>query len=225
MKSSIPEEKQENISVWIVEDNQRYRNSIVSLIKQSDGLVCTHAFATCEETISKLKIEDHPQIILLDIGLPGMSGIQGIVKFKELSPDTHILILTVYDDNDKVFSALCAGASGYLVKDSSPAKIIESIKEALAGGAPMNMQIAHKVLEIFRKFSPRGNDYGLTDREKDILELLVEGLKKQQIADKLFLSYHTVNAHLKNIYNKLHVHSRSGAVSKVYQENLLNRIF
>jgi len=158
---------------------------------------------------------------MLDIGLPGMSGITGIEKFKTISPSTQILILTVYDDHDNVFDALCAGASGYLLKDSSPEKIIEAIKEILAGGAPMNMKIAHKVLDMFTHLKPKKNDYGLTEREKEILQFIISGLTKQQIADKLFLSFHTVNTHVKNIYTKLHVSTRAGVISKVYKENLL----
>lgn len=210
-----------NIEIWIIEDNVSYRRTLLGLIERTKGMFCSQVFSSCEDAIRKFEDADAPEIILLDIGLPGMSGIQGIEKFKTLSPQTHILILTVYDDNDNVFEALCAGASGYLLKDSSPGKIIESIKEVLAGGAPMNMKIAHKVLEIFARFKTEKIDYGLTEREKEILQQMVDGLTKQQIADKLFLSFHTVNTHLKNIYNKLHVNTRSGAVSKVYKENLL----
>jgi len=150
-----------------------------------------------------------------------MNGIQGIEKIKLISPETYIVILTVYDDNDKVFDALCAGASGYLLKDSAPEKIIDSIEEALAGGAPMSIQIAHKVLEIFSHLKPKRSDYGLTPREKEILQLMTSGISRQQIADKLFISFHTVTTHLKNIYSKLHVNSKSGAISKVYKENIL----
>lgn len=210
-----------SIEIWIIEDNVSYRRTLLGLIERTKGMTCSQVFSSCEEAIKKFEDAGAPEIILLDIGLPGMSGIQGIEKFKTLSPQTHILILTVYDDNDNVFEALCAGASGYLLKDSSPEKIIESIKEVLAGGAPMNMKIAHKVLEIFARFKTKKIDYGLTEREKEILQQMVAGLTKQQIADKLFLSFHTVNTHLKNIYNKLHVNTRSGAVSKVYKENLL----
>ncbi len=209
------------ITIWVVEDNLRYRKTLSGLINRTPGMLCPHAFATCEEALVILDSDRSPEVILLDIGLPGMSGIDGIEKFKLLSPTVHIVILTVYDDNDKVFNALCAGASGYLLKDSSPEKIIDSIKEVLAGGAPMNMPIAHKVLEMFAQFKPKKSDYGLTEREKEILQQMVAGLTVQQIADKLFLSFHTVNTHLKNIYTKIHVNTRSGAVSKVYKEHLL----
>ncbi len=209
------------VNIWLVEDNNRYRKTMSGLINRSPGMYCPHAVATCEEAIYLARTETPPQVILLDIGLPGMSGIQGIEKFKAISPNTYIVILTVYDDNDNVFDAICAGASGYLLKDSSPDRIIESIRDVLAGGAPMNMQIAHKVLEMFKRLRPQKSDYGLTEREKEILQHMVSGLTKQQIAGKLYLSFHTVNTHLKNIYSKLHVNTRSGAVSKVYKENIL----
>lgn len=220
MKKVIHTEKK-IINIWVVEDNLRYRKSLAGLINSTPGMHCAHSFVSCEEAIDILRTDITPEVILLDIGLPGISGIQGIEKFKELSPTTLIVILTIYDDNDKVFDALCAGASGYLLKDSSPEKIIDAIKEVLAGGAPMNMKIAHKVLELFAQFKKKKSDYGLTEREKEILQHIVSGLTKQQIADKLFLSFHTVNTHLKNIYLKLHVNTISGAVTKVYKENIL----
>jgi len=209
------------ITIWVVEDNLRYRKSLSGLINDTPGMHCPNTFATCEAALNNPETDNPPKVILLDIGLPGMSGIDGIEKFKLLFPAVHIVILTVYDDNNKVFNALCAGASGYLLKDSSSEKIIDSIKEVLAGGAPMNMPIAHKVLEMFAQFKPKKSDYGLTDREKEILQQMVAGLTIQQIADILFLSFHTVNTHLKNIYTKLHVNTRSSAVSKAYKENLL----
>jgi len=209
------------ISIWMVEDNLRYRTTLTNLINHTAGMSCPHAFARCEEALDNLQTCSAPAIILLDIGLPGINGIEGLQKFKERAPSTHVIMLTVYDDNDKVFSALCAGASGYLLKDSTPDKIIASIEEVLAGGAPMNMQIARKVLEMFTRMKPARSDYGLTDREKEILQHLVAGLTKQQIADHLFLSFHTVNTHCKNIYSKLHVNTISGAISKAYKENLI----
>ncbi|MFZ1517936.1 MAG: response regulator transcription factor [Ignavibacteriaceae bacterium] len=220
MKKKILTENK-TINIWVVEDNLRYRKSLVGLINGTKSMLCPKSFVSAEDAIESLSKDSPPEVILLDIGLPGINGIEGIEQFKKLSPSTLIVILTIYDDNDKVFDALCAGASGYMLKDSSPEKIIDAIKEVLAGGAPMNMKIAHKVLELFAQFKKKKSDYGLTDREKEILQLMVEGLTKQQIADKIFLSFHTVNTHLKNIYTKLHVNSISSAVSKVYKENIL----
>jgi DNA-binding NarL/FixJ family response regulator len=208
-------------TIWLVEDNVRYRNTLAGVINRAQRMICSQAFARCEEALDLLQHTPPPDVILLDIGLPGISGIQGLEKFKQIAPATHIIILTVYDDNDKVFNALCAGASGYLLKDSTPEKIIAAIDEVLAGGAPMNMQIAHKVLEMFTRLKPVQADYGLTEREREILQQLVSGLTKQQIADKLFISFHTVNTHCKNIYSKLHVNTLSGAISKAYREHLI----
>lgn len=213
--------KNQKRNIWIIEDNAHFRKTIEFLINSSQEMVCQHSFDSCEDAFKKLKICESPDVILLDINLPGMSGIDGIELIKNISPTTVIIILSVYDDNEKVFNALCSGASGYLLKDSSPEKIIASIEEALAGGAPMSIQIAHKVLEIFSKLKPKKADYGLTLREKEILQLIVSGMSRQQIAEKLFISYHTVTTHFKNIYSKLHVNNKSGLVLKAYKENIL----
>lgn len=210
----------EPIDVWLVEDNSKYRKSLASVIGSAPGLVCAFTFPSCEEALEVMESGIFPDIILLDIGLPGMSGIKGIRKFRELSPEIHIVILTIYDDNDTVFDALCEGASGYLLKDSSQEEIVGSIREVLAGGAPLNMRIAHKVLRFFAKSRPRKPDYGLTEREMEILQFIVAGHTKQEIADSLFLSFHTVNTHIKNIYRKLHVSTKAAVVSKVYREDL-----
>jgi DNA-binding NarL/FixJ family response regulator len=162
-----------------------------------------------------------PEIFFVDIGLPGMSGIEGIQQIKRISPTSHIIIITVYDDDQKVFNALCAGASGYLLKSSPDEKIIEAITDVLNGGAPMNAQIARKALNVFLNRTSTVDDYGLTNREKDILGLVVEGLPKKQIADHLHISYYTVDTHIKNIYAKLHVQSSTGAVSKALKERLI----
>ncbi len=220
IKTATSSQKSDLITVWLVEDNDHFRKTMANLIETS-GMHCAHSFETCEDAIRAFHTDAPPEIILLDIGLPGMSGVEGIGRFKTLSSSTHIIILTVHNDDTNLFKAICAGASGYLLKDSPPERVIAAIKEVLQGGAPMNPPIARRVLEMFaQRQAPKG-EYGLTDREKEILEYTVSGFTKRTIADKLFVSYHTVNTHLKNIYGKLHVHTRSGVVSKVLKENLL----
>ncbi len=162
------------ISVWLIEDNITYSNTISNLINRTNGMKCTQVFSMCEDSLEKSNSENLPDVVLLDIGLPGMNGIKCIDKLKALSQNIQIVILTVYDDNNKLFDALCAGASGYLLKDSSPEKIISSINEVQLGGAPMNMVIANKVLKMFSKFKKKKVDYGLTDREREILHLLLK---------------------------------------------------
>jgi DNA-binding NarL/FixJ family response regulator len=216
---SNPQSK--TIDVWVVEDNDEYRAILVEVVNNAEGMKCPQSFAGCEEALAALEVESPPQVVLLDIGLPGMSGIDGIDLIKALSPATEIIMLTVYEDNDKIFQSICAGASGYLVKKHSADKIAACIREAYEGGAPMNAQIARRVLTMFSKMiTPRGN-YALTQREKEILNLLVAGLSQKMIADKLFLSPLTVPTHMKNIYAKLQVHSRTEAVTKALKENLI----
>jgi DNA-binding NarL/FixJ family response regulator len=161
-----------------------------------------------------------PDVILVDVELPGMNGIEAVQRIKAISPITRIIMLTVFDDHDKIFKAVCAGASGYLLKTSPVEKIVESIRDVYSGGAPMTPRVAHSVLEMFSRLMVPHQDYGLTAREQKILELMTEGLLKKEIADQLTLSYHTVDTHLRNIYAKLHVNTRSGAVAKALKERL-----
>ena len=191
-------------------------------INQISDLHCARAFSTCEDALKALQREPAPKVILCDVGLPGMNGIEGISAIKSIVPTAFIIMLTVYDDHHKVFGAICAGASGYLLKDASEENITTAIHEVLNGGAPMNPRVARLVLERFAQenAAPR-NSYGLSVREKQILELMVEGLIKKQIAEKLGLSHHTVNNQLRSIYDKLHVHTRGGAVAKALKERLL----
>jgi DNA-binding NarL/FixJ family response regulator len=211
----------QDVTIWLVEDNIHFQKTLSELINETEGMRCPHAFRSCEKALIVLESTEPPEVILLDIGLPGMSGVEGVKKFKTASPATYVIMLTVHDDSSNVFNALCAGASGYLLKDSSPENAIEAIREVLAGGAPMNASIARTVIEMFTSLSVPKGEYGLTVRENEILKLMVDGFTKKKIADKLSVSYHTVNTHLKNIYTKLQVHTRSGAVSKAYKEHLL----
>jgi DNA-binding NarL/FixJ family response regulator len=208
--------------VIIIEDNELLRDSLKEAINKSSDINCINTFSSGEAALVIIQKEELvPDIILLDIGLPGMNGIELIPELKKLSPSSKILIITVYDDDENIFNAICAGASGYLLKDLSSEKIVASISEVMNGGAPMNSHIAKKVLNMFRDQNVKSNGYSLSEREKEILSLLVEGLSKKQIAEKIFLSHHTVDSHLRNIYAKLEVHSRSSAISKAIREKLL----
>jgi DNA-binding NarL/FixJ family response regulator len=209
------------IHVWIIEDNVLFRDTLCELIARQPGMQCALAAGSCEEALAVLKRGQVPQVVLMDLELPGMSGIEGIGHVHAISPSTPIVVLTVYEDDDKVFDALCAGALGYLLKPASSEKIIDAVETALRGGSPMNAFIARKVLSMFtHRARPRG-DYGLSAREREILQLLVEAHPQKQIARTLGLSPHTVDTHLRNIYSKLHVHSCSAAVAKALQERLI----
>ncbi len=209
-----------DIFVWLVEDNEFYRHTIEDLLNQSERFVCASAFSSCEQAVEALEIDAPPDVILLDIVLPGISGIDGIRRFKSISPTTHVVILTIHDDDDNLFRALSAGASGYLLKNSPKEKILQSLVEVMNGGAPMNAQIAKKVLNIFARLTAPDADYKLTNREREVLRLLTEGHTKKQIAELLYLSYHTIDNHIRNIYSKLHVHTRTAAVAKALKEKL-----
>lgn len=205
----------------VIEDDAIYRESIADLIDDSKNLICDHACASCEEALSILKKGDVPQVILLDIQLPGISGIEGIPKIKALSPSTQIIMLTVFDDDDKVFNAICQGASGYLLKSTSSEQIQQAVKHVVCGGAAMTPSIAAKILKMFSAYTQLKKEYGLTEREKEILKILVQGKNKKQAASELCISQYTLDTHLKNIYAKLHVHSQIDLISKTLKEHLL----
>jgi len=209
------------LDVWVIEDNDEMRETLVEVIDSDPEMMCSLSFVKCEDAITALQKESPPQVMLMDIGLPGMSGIEGVRRVRAISPATQILMLTIYEDDANVFESLCAGAAGYLLKGGSTDKIIAAIKEARQGGAPMNAQIAKKVLAMFTKIVSPQADYSLTEREKEILNLLVSGKPQKQIAEKLFLSPLTIATHIKNIYAKLQVHSRSEAVAKALRERLI----
>jgi DNA-binding NarL/FixJ family response regulator len=213
-----PEEAKE---LWVVEDDALYRKTISQLLHDVEGIHCDHTFPRCEDALRALDTEPAPDVILMDLGLPGMNGIEGTAKVRELSPATRVIILTIHEDNEKIFDALCAGASGYLLKSSPPEEIEQAMVEVLKGGAPINAQIARKMLAMFTHLAGPRNPSPLTQREREILKLMVEGLTKKVIADQLVLSYHTIDTHIKNIYAKLEVHTRGGAVAKALTDHLL----
>jgi DNA-binding NarL/FixJ family response regulator len=209
------------INVMIIEDDDTYRESLQAAINASQNLACPFACESCEEALEILEKDFAPEILLLDIKLPGISGIEGIPKFKAFSPATHIIMLTVFDDDDLIFNAVCRGAEGYLLKSATPRQIYESIQNVMCGGAAMTPTIAGKVLKMFTQYTEPKGEYDLTMREKEILQLLVDGLSKKHLADRLCISLYTVDTHLKNIYAKLHVHSQIDVIAKALKEHLL----
>jgi len=208
------------VGVWLVEDNHTFRNTVARVLSGVEGIECTQHFSNAEDALDAMLGGGVPDVLLLDVELPGQNGLEAVQKIKSISPSTRVVMLTAFDDHEKVFKAICAGASGYLLKTSSVERIVESIHEALAGGAPMTPRVAGSVLQMFARMAKPKQDYGLTTREQQILELMTQGLIKKEVADKLSLSYHTVDTHLRNIYTKLHVHSRTGAVAKALKERL-----
>lgn len=212
----------ELIKVLIIEDNDLFRKSLANVINKSSIMECAGSYISAEDALKDIEQKElKPEVVLMDIGLPGITGVECISYIKDLSPVTKIIMLTIHDDDDNIFKAVCSGAAGYLLKDMQPDKIIESIEEVLSGGAPMNSNIARKVLDLFKNMTAPVASYDLTDRESEILKLLVDGLSKKQIAEKIFLSYHTVDVHIRHIYEKLEVHTCSGAVAKALKERLL----
>ncbi len=217
----MPSDDTTPATVWLIEDNAAYRKTVARVINGFEDLRCPREFANCEDALAALSGADVPDVILMDVGLPGMNGLEGIGLIRARSPRTRIIVLTVFEEDEKIFRAICAGASGYLLKVSPVEQIANGIREVLAGGASMSSSIAGRVLHMFSRFAPARKDYGLTDREREVLQFMVEGLIKKEIADRLDLSVHTVDSHLRSIYQKLEVNTRTGAVAKALRERLL----
>jgi DNA-binding NarL/FixJ family response regulator len=213
--------EQKTIRVAIIEDRREIREGLGMLIDYTDGFDCTGSYRSMEEALAKIP-GNVPDIVLSDIGLPGMDGIEGVKILKEKYPKLVILMLSVYEDNDRIFDALCAGASGYLLKKTPPAKLLEGLREAVAGGAPMSPEVARRVINLFTQVRPPERvDYDLTPHEVRLLKLLVEGHSYKSAAVELKVSVNTISFHLKNIYEKLQVHSKSEAVAKALQNRLV----
>jgi len=210
------------ITAAIVEDQREIREALTALINGTPGYKCTGSFRSMEEALEKVRYE-LPDVMLCDIGLPGMSGIEGIRILKESHPGLLLLMLTVYDDDERIFDALCAGACGYLLKRTPPVRLLESLREAVTGGAPMSPEVANRVITLFREIRPPDrSDYELTPHETRLLKLLVEGHNYTTAAAELGVSYNTIKFHMRHIYEKLQVHSKSEAVSKALQNRLVD---
>lgn len=215
----------ETITVWLVEDNEVYRRGLSRAIESSEGMRCPEAFADAESALSAVETGFIPDVILLDVELPGIDGLTALKRFAKISPEVRIVLLTVFNDTEKIFNAVCAGANGYLLKTASTDQVLSAIRQAAAGGAPMDPDVAERVLTLFNQMAvaetPPAPDYGLSEREKEILEQMSQGLVNKEIADVLNISPHTVVNHLRNIYSKLHVNTNTGAVAKAIREGLV----
>ena len=203
----------------ICEDNNDYRESLVAFLDEDEGLVCCGSFANAENIVDIIN-KNQPDVVLMDIDMPGKNGIEALKEIKEVSPKTEIVMLTVFEDRDNVFEAVCAGASGYLLKNATPELIARSIKEVMKGGAAMSPVIARKTLQFFQK--PLKQDaFKLTAQEQQVLKLLIEGLSYKMIAAKMDVVIDTIRYHIKKIYDKLHVHSAPEAVARAIRERLV----
>ncbi len=211
-----------NIKVAIIEDQAATREGLAILISNAPGFEVTGRFASVEQALDRLDL-DPPHVLLMDIALPGMSGIEGVRIVRSRHPEIQVLILTVYGDDDHVFEAICAGACGYLVKGTPRERLLAAIGELRDGGSPMSPEIARKIVVMFQKaVPPKNRDSQLTPREFQILRLLADGHNYKTCADQLSLSLHTVRFHIRNIYEQLHVHSKSEAVLKALRSGLIS---
>ena len=210
------------IKVIVFDDNKNRRNGLKLLIDSTEGLRCVGAFEDCSNVVKNIS-STQPDVVLMDIDMPNVNGIEGVKLIRKNFADIKILMQTVFEDDEKIFASICSGADGYILKKSSPAKLIDSISEVMEGGAPMTPSVARQVLQLFSKQNKKTGmaNFDLSERELEILSLLVKGLSYKMIAEKCFISYATVNTHIKHIYEKLKVHSVSAAVAKAISEKIV----
>lgn len=222
LTASIDRPRAGPVRVVVIEDLREVREGLVMLINGTTGFCCAGSYRTMEDALRSI-VDARPDVVLTDIGLPGMDGIEGTRLLRERLPDVPIVALTVYDDDRNVFNALCAGASGYLLKNTPPARLLESLQEVANGGAPMSPEVARRVLTLFRTFRPPPDRAAsdLTPQELTLLKLMVEGHHYKTAAREMGISTNTVSFHLKHIYEKLQVHSKTEAVAKALRENLI----
>ncbi|MCX7722864.1 MAG: response regulator transcription factor [Verrucomicrobiae bacterium] len=204
-----------SIRVAIVEDNDQYRGTLAQVFAEAEGFECVGDYATAEDALQALP-RVNPDVVLMDINLPGMNGVECVRRLKQLVPETQVVMLTVHEDTDNIFNALAAGATGYLLKRTTRAELLEAVREVHRGGSPMTPQIARKVVQSFQRPAPAPDATAeLTPREREVLDYLAQGLLYKEIAHKLGISYETVHTHIRRIYEKLQVRTRTEAVAKV----------
>ena len=210
------------IKVTLFEDNNSLRNGLKQLIDGSEGFQCAGAFPDCSSLLKNIEATQ-PDVVLMDIEMPGISGIEGVKILHDKMPELKILMQTIFEESDKIFQSICAGASGYILKNTSPARILDAIRETFEGGAPMSPSIATKVLKMVHTpaVNSKNNSFNLSEREKEVLSCLVKGMSYKLIADACFISIDTVRGHIRNIYEKLHVHSKSEAVAKAIRGKIV----
>jgi DNA-binding NarL/FixJ family response regulator len=210
------------IRVVLFEDNRSLREGLAAMIGGTSGFECAGAYPNCNNLLKNIE-QTHPDVILMDIEMPGINGIEAVKIIKEEYPGIKILMETIFDDDEKIFDSICAGAEGYILKHTPPAEIMEAIKEIHEGGSPMTPSIANRVLKMVKEKPVAGNkeSFDLSAREKEILACLVKGMSYKMVADTCFISIETVNVHIKNIYRKLQVHSKSEAVAKAIRGRIV----
>ncbi|HRR09107.1 MAG TPA: response regulator transcription factor [Rhodothermales bacterium] len=216
-----PYHTEHKITVWIVEDNRLYREVVTEILETEIEPEAIRAFGDCPSVLAAMQAGEIPDVMLLDIGLPQMSGLEGIGHFRQYAPQLPIIMLTIHQDNEKIFQAITLGASGYLLKSAEPHEIVASIRHVLQGGAAMDAQVARRVLDMFANRNAPRYDYDLSEREREILQGLVDGLTKNELATRFYLSPHTIDRHIRNVYAKLHVNNRGSAVAKALRERLI----
>lgn len=220
--TSEAQQSRSPIRVALIEDQQDFREALALLISSSEGYACAQQYGSMEEALEGLP-RDLPDLVLADIGLPGLSGIDGIRLLKQRYPVLPTLMLTVYNDDERIFAAMCAGACGYLLKNTTKTRLLECIREVVGGGAAMSPEVARRVIELFRQFNPPPQaTYHLSPQETRLLKLLAEGHHYKTAAGELGITVNTVSTHMRHIYEKLQVHSESEAVAKAFRQGLIH---